>query len=287
MYRRLDQPVQEPPAIGSQICLSSDCHCSSHIWSNLWNIFMQWQSEAWQLWLLRADGSCTDWSNLRHTGRIYDFRRYWIKFYGTELTYIFWNDFSSAGGSSTKKRLFADTSDSEAESSSGAGPSSQSIVKKRKTSTGMLIAHTDVKTFDRVHFTRKRNVNPFSTKLDQFWPKFPNYFPWSCPYFQLNFIGKSLIVHQSQPYLPQKLSLFYLKLSNKIKSVYEHTSTYGTEGESTSMHSGPSESSRESAKMRDTLNTFLTTINALAKTCQGKPASADGGQERRDSRSGH
>ena len=53
------------------------------------------------------------------------------------------------------------------------------------------------------------------------------------------------------------------------------------------MHSGPSESSRESAKMRDTLNTFLTTINALAKTCQGKPASADGGQERRDSRSGH
>ena len=53
------------------------------------------------------------------------------------------------------------------------------------------------------------------------------------------------------------------------------------------MHSGPSESSRESAKMRDTLNTFLTTINALAKTCQGKPASADGGQERRDSRSRH
>ena len=76
MLLRLDQPVQEPPAIGSQICLSSDCHCSSHIWSNLWNIFMQWQSEAWQLWLLRADGSCTDWSNLRHTGRIYDFRRY-------------------------------------------------------------------------------------------------------------------------------------------------------------------------------------------------------------------
>ena len=37
---------------------------------------MQWQSEAWQLWLLRADGSCTDWSNLRHTGRIYDCRRY-------------------------------------------------------------------------------------------------------------------------------------------------------------------------------------------------------------------
>ena len=24
-----------------------------------------------------AGGSCTDWSNLRHTGRIYDFRRYW------------------------------------------------------------------------------------------------------------------------------------------------------------------------------------------------------------------
>ena len=23
-----------------------------------------------------ADSSCTDWSNLRHTGRIYDFRRY-------------------------------------------------------------------------------------------------------------------------------------------------------------------------------------------------------------------
>ena len=37
---------------------------------------MQWQSEAWQLWLARADGSCTDWSNLRYTGRIYDFRRY-------------------------------------------------------------------------------------------------------------------------------------------------------------------------------------------------------------------
>ena len=35
MYCRLDQPVQERPAIDSQICLSSDCHCSSHIWSNL------------------------------------------------------------------------------------------------------------------------------------------------------------------------------------------------------------------------------------------------------------
>ena len=76
MYRRFDQPVQEPPAIGSQICLSSDCHCSSHIWSNLWYIFMRWQSEAWQLWLLRADSSCADWSNLRHTGRICDFWRY-------------------------------------------------------------------------------------------------------------------------------------------------------------------------------------------------------------------
>ena len=74
IYLRLDQPVQEPPAIGSRICLSSDCHCSSHICSNLWNIFMKWQSETWQLWLLRADIPCTDWSNLRHTGRIYDFR---------------------------------------------------------------------------------------------------------------------------------------------------------------------------------------------------------------------
>ena len=78
MYLRLDQPVQELPAIGSHFCLSSDCHCSSHIWSNLWIIFLQWQSEAWQLWLLMADSSCTDWYNLRHTGRIYDFRRYFL-----------------------------------------------------------------------------------------------------------------------------------------------------------------------------------------------------------------
>ena len=78
MYLRLDQTVQEPPAIGSQICLFSDCHCSSHIWSNVRNIFVQRQSEAWQLWLLMADSSCTDWSNLRHTGQIYDFRRYLI-----------------------------------------------------------------------------------------------------------------------------------------------------------------------------------------------------------------
>ena len=76
MYRRLDQPVQEPPAIGSQICLSSDSHCSSHIWSNLWNIFMLWQSEALQLWLLMADSPCTDWSNLRSIVPIYDVYRY-------------------------------------------------------------------------------------------------------------------------------------------------------------------------------------------------------------------
>ena len=76
MNLRLDQPVQEPPAIGSQICLSSDCHCSSHIWSNLWSIFLQWQSEAWQLWLLMADSSCTDWSNLRSIVPIYEVYRY-------------------------------------------------------------------------------------------------------------------------------------------------------------------------------------------------------------------
>ena len=35
VYRRLDPSAQKPPAIGSQICLSSDCHCNSHIWSNL------------------------------------------------------------------------------------------------------------------------------------------------------------------------------------------------------------------------------------------------------------
>ena len=52
---------------------------------------MQWQSEAWQLWLLRADGSCTDWSNLRHTGRIYDFRRYfrWGFLYTLNICLIF------------------------------------------------------------------------------------------------------------------------------------------------------------------------------------------------------
>ena len=41
--------------------------------------FLQWQSEAWQLWLHMAGSSCTVWSNLRHTGRIYYFRRYTLK----------------------------------------------------------------------------------------------------------------------------------------------------------------------------------------------------------------
>ena len=42
------------------------CHCSVHIWSNLWNIFMQWQSEAWQLWLLMVDSPWTDGSTMIH-----------------------------------------------------------------------------------------------------------------------------------------------------------------------------------------------------------------------------
>ena len=37
---------------------------------------LQWQSEERQIWLPMAGGSCTDWSNLRCAGRIYDFRRY-------------------------------------------------------------------------------------------------------------------------------------------------------------------------------------------------------------------
>ena len=56
MYRRLDQSVQEPPTIGNQSCLS--------IWFNLRNIFLRWQFEAWQLWLLMVK-SKTHWSNLR------------------------------------------------------------------------------------------------------------------------------------------------------------------------------------------------------------------------------
>ena len=39
---------------------------------------LQWLSEERQIWLPMAGGSCTDWSNLRYTSRIYDFCRYYI-----------------------------------------------------------------------------------------------------------------------------------------------------------------------------------------------------------------
>ena len=57
-------------------CEASDCHWRKmfHRLDQTWQL--QWQSEERQICLPVTGGSCTDWSNLRYTGRIYDFRRY-------------------------------------------------------------------------------------------------------------------------------------------------------------------------------------------------------------------
>ena len=76
MLLRLDQSVQELSAISSQSCQTSDCHC----WKMLHRLDqiceLQWQSEERQIWLSMAGSSCTGCSNLRYSGRIYDFRQY-------------------------------------------------------------------------------------------------------------------------------------------------------------------------------------------------------------------
>ena len=71
VYLKLDQPVQELPAIGSQICLSSDCHCML-LSVPIYETFFCSGSRK------MADDSCTDCFMVqsRQTGRIYDFRRY-------------------------------------------------------------------------------------------------------------------------------------------------------------------------------------------------------------------
>ena len=54
-------------------CQASDCHCRKmfHRLDQIW-----WQSEDRQTWPPMACGSCTDWYNLRYTGRINDIHRY-------------------------------------------------------------------------------------------------------------------------------------------------------------------------------------------------------------------
>ena len=79
MSLRLDQSVQELPAISSQSCQASDCHCRKMLHRLDQICELQWQSDERQIWLPMAGGSCTGWSNLRYTGQIYDFRRYYVR----------------------------------------------------------------------------------------------------------------------------------------------------------------------------------------------------------------
>ena len=79
MLLRLDQSVQELSAISSQSCQASDCHCRKMLHRLDQICELQWQSEEKQIWLPIAGSSCSDWSNLRDTGRNYDFRRYAIQ----------------------------------------------------------------------------------------------------------------------------------------------------------------------------------------------------------------
>ena len=56
-------------------------HCRKMLYRSDQICGLQWLSKERQIWLPMAGASCTGWSNLRYTGRIYDFRRYIENFY--------------------------------------------------------------------------------------------------------------------------------------------------------------------------------------------------------------
>ena len=92
--RRFDQCVLDWTK-SSQSCQASNCHRRK--------MFLRLNQIDRQLWLPMVGGSCTDWSNLRYTGWIYDFRRYSLIFmggvplgrYGTYFVIFHWHQFLS------------------------------------------------------------------------------------------------------------------------------------------------------------------------------------------------
>ena len=92
--RRFDHCVLDW-TISSQSCQASNCHRRK--------MFLRLNQIDRQLWLPMVGGSCTDWSNLRYTGWIYDFRRYSLIFmggvplgrYGTYFVIFHWHQFLS------------------------------------------------------------------------------------------------------------------------------------------------------------------------------------------------